>query len=107
MLMSCAHAGAASNPAVKTVAKNKTLRGGPAALTKDSSDGRAARPFRLPDSRTRSLGQAVPAVRCGALRGRLAAPVPRVAQPRRPVAVEVRPRAVAPSRQDSGPPQMP
>jgi hypothetical protein len=33
MLMSCAQAGAASNPAVTTVAKNKTLRGGPAALT--------------------------------------------------------------------------
>src|ERR1700685_1184742 len=39
MLMSWAQAGAASNPAVTTVAKNKTLRGGPAALTKDSLAG--------------------------------------------------------------------
>src|ERR1700722_19893454 len=77
MLMSCAHAGTASNPAVTTVAKNKTLRGGPAALTKDSSGGRAARPSRLRDCRNRSSGRAprvTAVVRCEALRGRPAAP---------------------------------
>src|SRR3984957_3263280 len=104
-LMSCAHAGTASNPAVKRVAKNKTLRGGPTALTKDSSGGREARPSRLRDYRTRSLGQApqMPAaVRCGELRGPLGVPVQRAAQPRRLRGVEVRPRAAAPSLQDSG-----
>src|ERR1700722_15495059 len=103
MLMSCAHAGTASNPAETTVAKNKPLRGGPAALTKDSSGGRAARPFRLRDCRSRSSGSAlwVPAVaRCGkALRGRPAAPAHPVARLHRHPAVEGLPRAVGPFRQ--------
>src|SRR3984957_18100936 len=108
MLMSCAHAGTASNPAVKTVAKNKTLRGGPAALTKDSSGGRAARPSRLRGCRSRSSGQVprVPSVaRCGALRGRPVAPAQPVAQLHRLRGVEVLPRAAGPSRPDSDRPK--
>src|SRR3984885_4893681 len=111
MLMSCAHAGAASSPAVTIVAKNKTtLRGGPAALTKDSSGGRAARPFRLRDCRSRSSGQAPrapAATRCGEeLRGQPAVPAQPGAQRRRLRGVEVLPRAAGPSRQDSDPPKI-
>src|SRR6202020_523040 len=108
MLMSCAHAGTASNSAVTTVAKNKTLRGGPAALTKDSSGGRAARPSRLRDCRNRSSGR-VPrvtaVVRCGALRGRPAAPAQPAAQPHRLRDVEAQLRAAGPFRPDSDRPK--
>src|SRR6202042_2060937 len=51
MLMSCANAGAASDPAAIRVATNKrTLRGALAELTKGSSDGPAGMPSRLQDS---------------------------------------------------------
>src|SRR5664279_4209669 len=42
MLMSCANAGAASDPAAIRVARNKTLRGRDADLTKGSLDGPAS-----------------------------------------------------------------
>src|SRR5579863_4669437 len=109
MLMSCAHAGTASKLAVRTVLKNKTLRGGLAALTKDSSGGRAARPFRLPDCQSRSwapdlrVGPAV--VRCAESGGRSAVPARPAAQRRHRQAAEARLPAAAPSRRDSGPPK--
>src|SRR5258706_14016974 len=53
MLISCAHAGSISDPAAISVAKNKTLRGTFAGLTKGSLDGPAMTPFRLRDSQSR------------------------------------------------------
>ena len=59
MLMSCANAGPASDPAAISVARNKTtLRGEAAGLTKGSSDGPARTPSRLRDSQSRSLAPA-------------------------------------------------
>src|SRR6202158_2749013 len=58
MLMSCANAGAASEPAMIRVAKNKTLRGYGADLTKGSSDGPARTPSRLRDFQSRSSARA-------------------------------------------------
>src|ERR1700704_152046 len=54
MLMPCANAGPADDPAANNTTKNKTLRGTFADLTKGSLDGPAATPFRLQDSRSRS-----------------------------------------------------
>src|SRR3981189_2977436 len=56
MLMSCANAGAASDPAaISVVARNKTtLRGKAGGLTKGSLDGQATTPSRLRDSQSRS-----------------------------------------------------
>ena len=71
MLMSCASAGAASDPAAISVEKNRTLRGADADLTKGSLDGPAGMPSRLPDSQTRSSPRAPqPAGRSGARCGR-------------------------------------
>src|SRR5580704_15255746 len=116
MLISCANAGPASEPAAIRRAKNKTLRGTDADLTKGSLDGPAGMPSRLPDSQSRSWVTATapaPAgpsrARCGARRGPPAFRAPPAAH--RPL---VRPRlrrpggatplpAAAPSRQDSGP----
>src|SRR5258708_31294076 len=47
MLMSCANAGPANDPAAIRVARNKTLRGYGADLTKGSLDGPAMTPSRL------------------------------------------------------------
>src|SRR5581483_1655029 len=117
MLMSCAYAGAASNSdasnsigaarraVVISVFEEKTLRGGPAALTKDSSGGQAARPFRLRGFQTRSwqarlelrpVRDARPAVR-----GR-----PAVRRLRR-ADDEALLRGVAPSRRDFDRPRRP
>src|ERR1700749_509574 len=79
MLMSCANAGPASDPAAISVATNKTLRGKVAGLTKGSLDGPAVTPSRLPDSQSRSLSKvwplmAVSAVRCEGRCGQAAAP---------------------------------
>src|SRR6185312_5086115 len=70
---SCANAGSASDPAAIRMAKNKTLRGTDADLTKGSLDGPAGMPSRLQDSQSRSWASApVPAAaepstaRCGA-----------------------------------------
>src|SRR3954469_14402367 len=49
MLMSCANAGPASDAAVRRLAKNKTLRGAFADLTKETLDGPARTPSRLRD----------------------------------------------------------
>src|SRR3981189_2602039 len=54
MLMSCANAGPASDPAAIREARNKTLRGTFADLTKGSLDGPAMTPSRLRDSQSRS-----------------------------------------------------
>ena len=54
MLISCANAGPASDPAAISVAKNKTLRGKAAGLTKGSLDGPATTPSRLRDFQSRS-----------------------------------------------------
>src|SRR6202042_3148509 len=80
MLMSCANAGSASEPAAIRMAKNNTLRGKVADLTKETSDGPARRPSRLPDSQTRSSARpsrpaARPSVRCEARGGAAAARV--------------------------------
>src|SRR3569833_2067906 len=111
ILMSCANAGSARDPAAISVAKNKTLRGNGADLTKASLDGPARRPFRLRDFRIRSWTRAEPAERpvaryAGApdLAATLARPTaPRRAarSARRPVC-EVQPPGAAPSRRDSG-----
>src|SRR3984885_12219360 len=113
MLMSCANAGPASDPAAISVAKNKTLRGKVAGLTKGSLDDPAVTPSRLPDSQSRSWSKvrapmALPAVRCGGRCGQ-AATRARPAARRRAVrcrrrAGEGRPPGVAPSRRDFGPP---
>src|SRR6202045_145488 len=106
MLMSCANAGAASDPAAIRVARNKTLRGNFADLTKSSLDGPAVTPSRLRDSQSRSSEAqqpAAPVVRCGA-RGRAAVRAPPAARRghyRR--AGGGLPPAVAPSRRDFGP----
>src|ERR1700736_5814292 len=76
MLISCANAGPASDPAAINVAKHKTLRGTGADLTKGSLDGPAMTPTRLRDSQSRSLMAQPPAAsmaRCGMLRHGLAA----------------------------------
>src|SRR3954447_26098145 len=66
MLMSCANAGSASDPAANVATKNKTLRGTFADLTKDSLDGPAETPSRLRDSRSRlSVAQPVAPPRRG------------------------------------------
>src|SRR5713101_1347256 len=115
MLMSCANAGSASDPAAIRVARYKTLRGNAAGLTKGSLGGPAMTPSRLRDFQNRSFAKAQsPAApstdRCGVARcGSAAAPAPPAA--RRPVARrrrrrpagEVRLQAVAPSRRDFGP----
>src|SRR5258707_4013744 len=54
MLISCANAGSASDPAAIRVAKNNTLRGTVADLTKETLDGPARTPSRLRDSQSRS-----------------------------------------------------
>src|SRR5581483_1254631 len=108
MLMSCAQAGRASRLAVNRVARNKTLRGGLAALTKDSLAGRAARPFRLRDYQTRSWPEparaAARAARCAVHCGPRAAPVRRAVPARCRAGGEARPRAAAPFPQGSGRP---
>src|SRR3954466_12876689 len=58
MLMSCANAGPAGDPAANNTTRNKTLRGTLADLTKGSLDGPAATPFRLRDFQSRSLARA-------------------------------------------------
>src|SRR3981189_3013550 len=85
MLISCANAGPASDPANIRLTRNKTLRGTFADLTKGSLDGPAATPFRLRDSRSRSsVRVAQPAAPIGlpAARGQRAARR-RAAQPNR------------------------
>src|SRR6185437_7779801 len=69
MLISCANAGSASDPAAIRMAKNKTLRGTDADLTKGSLDGPAGMPSRLQDSQSRSWASAPgepSTARCGA-----------------------------------------
>ena len=56
MLISCATAGSIIDPAAISVAKNKTLRGTSAGLTKGSLGGPAMTPSRLRDSQNRSSG---------------------------------------------------
>src|SRR6202162_6233297 len=58
MLMSCANAGAASEPAAIRVIKNKTLRGNVDDLPKAASDGPARTPSRLQDFQSRSSAAA-------------------------------------------------
>src|SRR5881227_3288523 len=67
MLISCASAGSASDPAAVRIKKNKTLRGEVAGLTKGSSDDPARTPSRLRDFRSRSSAERVWAqeARCG------------------------------------------
>src|SRR5216684_635229 len=111
MLISCANAGPVSDPAAINVAKNKTLRGTVAGLTKGSLDGPAVTPSRLRDSQSRSSKARQPAARsmarCAArglavVRGPPAARRP-AARLRRWPAGEGPPPAVAPSRRDFGP----
>src|SRR5450755_4617013 len=106
MLISCASAGAASDPAAISVAKNKTLRGTFAGLTKGSLGGPAMTPSRLRDFQNRSSVRqpAGPSIaRCG-LDGRAAVPVLPAEQPCHRQAGEVLLPAVAPSPRDFGPP---
>jgi len=106
--MSCASAGLASEPAAIRVARINTLRGGAGGLTKSSSDGPAGMPSRLQDFQTRSWkalqrAAAQSAARCGAKCVPAAVPAQPAAQRLRRLAGEAQPRAVGPSRQDSGP----
>src|ERR1700722_19616149 len=110
MLMSCANAGLARNPAAISVTKNKTLRGRFAGLTKGSLDDPAVMPFRLPDFQSRSWSKArLPAVlRCAECCGSAVVrerPVARrrAARYRQPAGAAP-PPGVAPSRRGSGPP---
>src|SRR6201989_1976017 len=79
ILISCANAGSTSDPAATiSVAKNKTLRGKDADLTKATSDDPAGMPSRLPNSQTRSSAVSRqpgvrPAVRRGGQGGSAAA----------------------------------
>src|SRR5689334_10030696 len=104
MLMSCASAGSASDPAAVRIKKNKTLRGEVAGLTKGSSDGPARTPSRLRDFRSRSSVEVEEGrereARCGRS-GRAAFPVQPAAPPVRPAGAGRLP-AAAPSRRDSG-----
>src|SRR5258707_3541184 len=112
MLISCANAGPASDPAAIRVAKNKTLRGTGADLTKGSLGGPAMTPSRLRDFQSRSLQAWQPAApsmaRCGARRGLAVRGLPAA---RRPGARRHRPAArgtplptLAPSRAEFGSP---
>src|ERR1700694_2726696 len=81
MLISCANAGSTNDPAAISVAKNKTLRGTGADLTKGSLDGPAMTPSRLRDFQNRSSRGArqpagPPMARCGERCGRAAALAP-------------------------------
>ena len=73
MLMSCAIAGSASDPAaISAATKEKLYAGRSAALTKASSDGPARTPSRLRDSRSRSSATASGGgigLRCAGRRG--------------------------------------
>src|SRR5437879_11543523 len=102
MLMSCASAGSASDPAAVRIKKNKTLRGEVAGLTKGSSDGPARTPSRLRDFRSRSSVERVREreARCGRS-GRAAFPVQPAAPPVRTAGAGRLP-AAAPFRRDSG-----
>src|SRR5258705_2728522 len=90
MLMSCANARSASDPAAIRVARYKTLRGNAAGLTKGSLGGPTMTPSRLRDFQNRSFAKAQfpaapSAARCGVVRhGSVAAPAPPAV--RRPVA---------------------
>src|ERR1700674_700590 len=104
MLISWASAGPASDPAAISVAKNKTLRGTFADLTKGSLGGQATRPSRLRDFQNRSSVRppAGPSgARCGTA-GPVAVPLLPVEQPCRRKAGEVPLPAAAPSRRDFG-----
>ena len=70
MLISCASAGSASDPAAIRIRKNNTLRGEAGSLTKGSLDGPAGTPSRLRDFRSRSSAErgGGTGARCGALR---------------------------------------
>src|SRR5258706_167048 len=113
MLMSCANAGSASDPAAIRVAIYKTLRGNAAGLTKGSLGGPTMTPFRLRDSQNRSFAKAqfraAPSTaRCEVVRHGSAAPAPPaghrpVARRRRRPAGAVRLQGVAPFRRDFGP----
>src|SRR5690242_14676593 len=110
MLMSCASAGAASVPAAIRVARNKTLRGEVASLTKGSLVVRAGTPSRLQDSQIQSSpavsarpqeARAARRARQGArqaVRGR------RAGQPDHRPAGEAPLQAAAPFQQDFGRP---
>src|SRR5829696_332334 len=102
MLMSCASAGSASDPAAVRVKKNKTLRREVAGLTKGSSDGPARTPSRLRDFRSRFSAERAreQEARCGRY-GRAAFPAPPAAPPVRPAGAGRLP-AAAPFRRDSG-----
>src|SRR5437899_244719 len=102
MLISCASAGSANDPAAVRTRRNKTLRGEVAGLTKGSSDGPARTPSRLRDFRSRSSAEQVwaPEARCGRS-GRAAFPVQPAAPPVRPAGAGPLP-AAAPFRRDSG-----
>src|SRR6476619_3849096 len=101
MLISCASAGSASDPAAVRIKKNNTLRGEAGGFTKDSSDGPARTPSRLRDFRSRSsAGRGrEPAARCGCC-GR-AFPVQPAVPPVRPAGAGRLP-AAAPFRRDAG-----
>ena len=116
MLISCANAGPANDPAAIRMKRNKTLRGWAAGLTKATSGVRAGMPSRLQGVRNRISDRAVrlaapPTARC-AERGR-----PKFRRSARDPAVRerpavrlgaccrlpdaaARPRGVAPSRRD-------
>src|SRR5205823_5073752 len=102
MLISCASAGSASDPAAVRIKKNKTLRGEVAGLTKGSSDDPARTPSRLRDFRSRSSAERVWAqeARCGRY-GQAAFPAPPAAPPVQPAGAGRLP-AAAPFRPDSG-----
>src|SRR5829696_8257858 len=102
MLMSCASAGSASDPAAVRVKKNETLRREVAGLTKGSSDGPARTPSRLRDFRSRFSAERAreQEARCGRY-GRAAFPAPPAAPPVRPAGAGRLP-AAAPFRRDSG-----
>ena len=102
MLISCASAGSASDPAAVSIKKNNTLRGNAGSLTKGSLDGRAGTPSRLRDFQTRSFAARVGAgVRCGRP-AQAVFPAPPVARRVRPAGAGRLP-AAAPFRPDSGP----
>src|SRR5256885_7914387 len=109
MLISCANAGSTSDPAASNVAKNKTLRGNGAGLTKGSLVGPAVTPSRLRGSQIRPSKAQQPALaRCAVRRGLAAARARPAAH--RPAArslhlraAEGPPPTVAPSLRDFGP----
>src|SRR5215475_9838740 len=107
MLISCANAGSASDPAAIRTERKKTLRGRAEILTKDSLAVPGGTPSRLRDSQSWSSAAQARAPRCAAA-ARAGLPAARAARHcRRRMGGGALLPAAAPFQPDSGPPRRP